>query len=82
MTLSFIGMVVLTYLGHYGPVGVKAGDYVMCSELAGTNGQKFCVIARRTGELIDAYHVFLYRIERNGELYIKGTSGNYLSGLG
>jgi hypothetical protein len=69
VSLSVVCLGGLTYLAHFGPLGVRAGDDVMCSELIQTNGPNFCIIAHRTGELIDAYHVFLYRIEQNGETY-------------
>ncbi|MBI3849269.1 MAG: hypothetical protein HY298_03105 [Verrucomicrobia bacterium] len=73
--LALLLILSLVRLGHWGPIGVKAGDDVLCSKLTLTNGQKFCVVAHRTGEVIDAYHVFLYRVEPSGDCY-KFTLGD------
>ncbi len=65
---TFCAPLIAVYFFHFGPLGVGSGDDVLCAELSLTNGSKLCVVAHRTGEFIDAYHVTLYLIEVNGEV--------------
>jgi len=62
LSLSFVG----GWMWHFGPLGTIRGEKVLCARLSATNGSQFLVIAERTGEAIDAYHTFLYRISGDG----------------
>ena len=54
---------------HFGPIGIRAGDDVVCSRLTMADGSSLYLVAHRTGQLIDAYQVFLYRIESSHYTY-------------
>jgi hypothetical protein len=65
LSLSFVGI----WVWHFGPLGTAKGEKVLCARLSVTNGSQFLVVAERTGEAIDAYHTFLYRIPGDGSVY-------------
>jgi hypothetical protein len=57
------------YVCHLGPLGIKPGDDVLCSQLELPTGTKLYVIATRNPDWGEPYTVNLYRVETNQDTY-------------
>lgn len=47
---------------HFGPLGIKAGDDLVLASAKLSDASRVFIMAHRTGHLIDAYEVTLYRV--------------------
>ena len=54
---------------HLGPFGIRPGDDIVLGSAPLTNGGRLFVVAHRTHDLVEAYEVTLYRVERSGEIF-------------
>src|SRR5205807_10590244 len=81
--LLVVAAVLLPAMGlrlfHLGPLGIRPGNERVLARLTLTNGSTFAVVALRNRDLLEAYTVNLYRLDRNGgtQRYLLGFEESY-----
>jgi len=66
--LLFVAILALLY--QFGPPGIKTGEDRILSSTVLSNGSRIYVVAHRTGHLIDAYEVSLYRVDQSTNVFV------------
>jgi len=69
LTIPMMIAIVSLRIWYLGPFGIHPGDLRVRAQMAQPSGERFFVVARRTERLVDAYEVFLCKVETNGEMF-------------